>query len=49
VVNGVFNAASIFACAVLAPATTVAVIVAILFIGGLARPMQFTAFNTLQP
>jgi len=47
VVNGLINAASIFACAFLAPTTPVAVIAAILFVGGLTRSMQFTAINTL--
>ena len=46
-VNGALNAATIFACALLTPATPVPVIVALLFTNGLTRSMQFTAINTL--
>ena len=46
-VNGVLNAGTIFACAFLTPTTPVAVIAAILFVGGLTRSMQFTALSTL--
>jgi EmrB/QacA subfamily drug resistance transporter len=46
-VNGLINAATILACALLTPATPVAVIVALLFVSGLSRSMQFTALNTL--
>ena len=45
--NGLLNAAAIFACALLTPATPVAVIVALLFVSGLTRSMQFTALLTL--
>ena len=47
VANGLLNAAAIFACAFLTPATPVAIVVAILFVSGLTRSMQFTALNTL--
>jgi Na+/melibiose symporter-like transporter len=46
-INGVLNAGTIFACAFLTPTTPVAVIVIILFVGGLTRSMQFTALSTL--
>jgi EmrB/QacA subfamily drug resistance transporter len=46
-VNGTLNAAAIFACALLTPATPVPVILALLFVTGLTRSMQFTALNTL--
>ena len=46
-VNGALNAAVIFACALLTPDTPVPVILALLFVSGLARSMQFTAINTL--
>ncbi len=46
-VNGMLNAVTIFACAFLTPATPVPVIVAVLFVSGLTRSMQFTALNTL--
>lgn len=46
-VNGVLNAALILCCALLTPATPVAVIAAVLFASGLTRSMQFTALNTL--
>jgi MFS family permease len=46
-VNGGLNAATIFACALLTPATPVPVIVALLFASGMTRSMQFTALNTL--
>ena len=46
-VNGALNAAIIFACALLTPATPVPLIVALLFASGLTRSMQFTALNTL--
>ncbi|MDQ0475120.1 MFS transporter [Labrys wisconsinensis] len=45
--NGLLNAAAIFACALLTPATPVAVVAALLFVSGLTRSMQFTALNTL--
>jgi EmrB/QacA subfamily drug resistance transporter len=46
-VNGLINAATILACALLTPTTPVALIVALLFVSGLSRSMQFTALNTL--
>ena len=46
-VNGTLNAAVIFACALLTPATPVPVILVLLFVSGLSRSMQFTAINTL--
>ena len=46
-VNGLINALSIFACALLTPATPIPVIVALLFVGGMSRSMQFTALATL--
>lgn len=46
-VNGVINAAAIFACALMSPATPVPVIAGVLFVSGLARSMQFTALATL--
>ncbi|MBS0971373.1 MFS transporter [Chimaeribacter arupi] len=46
-VNGVLNALTIFACALITPATPVALIAALLFVSGLTRSMQFTALNTL--
>jgi len=42
-VNGTLNAALIFACALLTPATPVPAILALLFASGLTRSMQFTA------
>jgi EmrB/QacA subfamily drug resistance transporter len=47
VVNGLLNAAAIFGCAFLTPATPVVVIVTLLFISGLTRSTQFTALGTL--
>lgn len=45
--NGLIIAASLAACAVLTPATPVAVIVVVLVVAGLARSMQFTCLATL--
>ena len=45
--NGFLNAAAIFACVFLTPATPVTVVVMLLFLSGLTRSMQFTALNTL--
>jgi EmrB/QacA subfamily drug resistance transporter len=47
ITNGLLNAAGIFACAFLTPATPVFAIVALLFVGGMTRSMQFTALSTL--
>ncbi|MFO1207895.1 MAG: MFS transporter [Amaricoccus sp.] len=44
---GLLNAAAIAACALFSPAVPLAVMLAILFLGGMARSMQFTAFNTI--
>ncbi|MBV9997993.1 MAG: MFS transporter [Verrucomicrobia bacterium] len=46
-VNGILTAVSLFACSLLWPGTPTAVTVAVLFIGGLCRSLQFTALNTL--
>jgi EmrB/QacA subfamily drug resistance transporter len=46
-VNGLLNVAAILACALLSPATPVPVIAAVLFVGGLTRSMQFSAYNTI--
>jgi EmrB/QacA subfamily drug resistance transporter len=46
-VNGTLNAAVMFACALLTPRTPVPLILALLFVSGLVRSMQFTAINTL--
>ncbi len=45
--NGLIGAISLAACGLLDPETPKALIVIVLFIGGLARSMQFTAINTL--
>jgi MFS family permease len=47
IVNGLLNAAAIFACALLTPTTPVVIIVTLLFFSGLTRSMQFTALGTL--
>ena len=47
IATGLVSAASIFACALLTPATPTILILAVLFISGLARSMQFTTINTL--
>jgi hypothetical protein len=41
------NAAAIFACAFLTPATPGVIIGGLLFISGLTRSMQFTALGTI--
>lgn len=46
-VNGLINAASIAACALIVPATPFWLIAAILFVSGMTRSMQFTALNTI--
>lgn len=46
-VNGVLGVLAIAACALLEPRMSWALILFILFVGGLSRSMQFTAFNTL--
>ena len=45
--NGALNAATIFACALLTPDTPAPLILALLFVSGLTRSMQYTAINTL--
>lgn len=47
VVNGLITAFTLAACALLTPGTPFAAIVALLFVSGLSRSMQFTALNTL--
>jgi fucose permease len=47
VVNGVLGAISIALCATLSPQTPYSLMIAVLFIAGLTRSMQFTALNTL--
>jgi len=45
--NGVLAVATIFACGLLTAATPTAVIVAVLFLSGLSRSMEFTTINAL--
>ncbi|WP_117259869.1 MFS transporter, partial [Klebsiella pneumoniae] len=47
VVNGLFNAALIGACALFASQMPLWLICLVLFLGGMARSMQFTALNTI--
>ncbi len=47
IVNGLLNAATIFACAFITPETPMVAIITLLFVSGLTRSMQFTALNTL--
>jgi EmrB/QacA subfamily drug resistance transporter len=46
-INGVLGVLAIAACAWLDPQMSWALVMCILFVGGLSRSMQFTAFNTL--
>ena len=46
-VNGVLNAALIAACALFSPTTPLWLICVVLFFGGMARSMQFTALNSI--
>jgi EmrB/QacA subfamily drug resistance transporter len=46
-VNGVFSAVLIFGLGLLTPATPPALMIALLFVHGLSRSMQFTALNTI--
>ncbi|WP_267873797.1 MFS transporter [Massilia horti] len=46
-VNGVLNAGTMLACAMLSPTTPVWMIALVLFVGGLSRSMQFSAYNTI--
>jgi EmrB/QacA subfamily drug resistance transporter len=45
--NGLLNVVTIGACALVGPATPIPAIAAILFLGGMTRSMQFTAFNSI--
>ena len=47
IANGLLAAVTIFACALFTSSTPKAVIVAVLFAGGLFRSMQFTSLNTV--
>ena len=47
IANGLLAAVTIFACALFTPSTPKAIIVAVLFAGGLFRSMQFTSLNTV--
>jgi MFS family permease len=47
VVNGFLNAAVLLACALISPETPVPLIMAILFVSGLTRSMQFTTLATI--
>jgi len=47
VVNGLLNAALIGACALFAQEMPLSLICGVLFLGGMARSMQFTALNTI--
>jgi len=47
IVNGLLNAAAILACALINPDTPVPVIMALLFVSGLTRSMQFTTIATI--
>jgi MFS family permease len=47
VYNGVLNAVTLLLCGFLTPATPTALIVLLLFVGGLSRSLQFTALNTI--
>ncbi|NWE77657.1 DHA2 family efflux MFS transporter permease subunit [Pseudomonas yamanorum] len=46
-INGILGVLAIAACALLDPRMSWALILFILFVGGLSRSMQFTLFNTL--
>lgn len=45
--NGLIGIASVAACALFEPSTDHRLIAAVLFVGGLSRSLQFTAYNTL--
>jgi EmrB/QacA subfamily drug resistance transporter len=47
IVNGLLTAATIALCSLLSPDTPRALVMAVLFAGGLCRSMQFTSINTL--
>lgn len=46
-VNGIISAILIFSCGLLSPTTWMPLMVAVLFLHGLSRSMQFTSYNTL--
>jgi EmrB/QacA subfamily drug resistance transporter len=46
--NGLLTALSILVCSALMPQTPFVVIVAVLFLGGASRSLQFTAFSSIQ-
>jgi EmrB/QacA subfamily drug resistance transporter len=46
-VNGLLNAVAIFGCGLLTPETPLTIIVALLFVSGLVRSMQFTALAAI--
>jgi EmrB/QacA subfamily drug resistance transporter len=45
--NGLITAASLIACGTLSPTTPLAIMLVVLFVGGLCRSMQFTGIMTL--
>ena len=45
--NGLLAAVAVAACALILPTTPLAITLAILFIGGVARSVQLTAINTI--
>lgn len=45
--NGLIAGASLLGCALLTPSTPIPLVIILLFIGGMARSMQFTAINTI--
>ena len=45
--NGLLAAVSVAACALISPATPIAITAAILFVSGVARSVQLTAINTI--
>lgn len=47
IVNGIFTALLILACATLEPTTPRIIILAVLFVNGLCRSMQFTSLSTI--
>jgi len=47
VINGLLNALTIFACALLTPQVPTVLTLLLLFVSGMTRSMQFTALNTL--
>ena len=47
IVNGLLNAATLLACSLIAPETPVPLIMALLFLSGLTRSMQFSTIATI--